>query len=729
MTPNIEQAWNTTNLPNEFDSIKNQPYFLSTYKKLQTWYGNFKDNEIKIIKEERTKSYNGYKKDINNGKAIIIANRIDKWIFEDRYPHFKEIDKTIIRQIPDAYKQRAYRDIAITIEKKFQNLSEDEVTIIKNEFLNAKKIWKLPNPDKIADEITENRLNNTAASNFGLELSELENIITNTIPVSNNTLNSNNIDEWLNKIWDIQIDNAHTNWPSEDILQWMEHIKLSHNFQDLENKLFNSEQNKYNWDEYWNWKYVKYFFRESAQFLESCDINEIDDNTFLIMQDELRLISLWVEHDSDRLKEKVLESIFVEDEWLAKFKIVLDNINDDLDSLHDDIDDEILQQLENDEFKEEINYLEENWISWEVLKKAKARQQIYANKLKNWEELSEEQMRLLKKLNIILWENWESIWRIIKLRKIRQIKKENESKKFHWKFNTPLFEQVEWNIKSINPDTIVQSNQSIHNYVFNKNNDSHINFDWRIDNAYRKILYNKLKEIHKNNAAFKESIKYLDEYWNINHKKVQDENIDEKSLQENVKTINEMINDLAEKEFREKEKIKKINEVCTRKSIITTCFRALSNYFDTTNNNGENFADSFEIWNINEDISFDEETGIIKMKWKIWWNNTIWLYYDTKKWELLFDNFIWYNSNVWYIIWTNNWEKEKINIKLPTMDEMERQADKVDKNLIYKTSINTKLYIKTLSTCINESLWLWCFQWFIGTEMDVNRQFVKEFRI
>jgi hypothetical protein len=56
-----------------------------------------------------------------------------------------------------------------------------------------------------------------------------------------------------------------------------------------------------------------------------------------------------------------------------------------------------------------------------------------------------------------------------------------------------------------------------------------------------------------------------------------------------------MINDLAEKEFREKEKIKKINEVCTRKSIITTCFRALSNYFDTTNNNGENFADSFEI--------------------------------------------------------------------------------------------------------------------------------------
>jgi hypothetical protein len=30
----------------------------------------------------------------------------------------------------------------------------------------------------------------------------------------------------------------------------MEQIKLSHNFQDLENKLFNSEQNKYNWDEY-----------------------------------------------------------------------------------------------------------------------------------------------------------------------------------------------------------------------------------------------------------------------------------------------------------------------------------------------------------------------------------------------------------------------------------------------------------------------------------------------
>jgi hypothetical protein len=51
---------------------------LSTYKKLQAWYDNFNDHEIKIIKEERTKSYNGYKKDINDKKSVIIANRIDK---------------------------------------------------------------------------------------------------------------------------------------------------------------------------------------------------------------------------------------------------------------------------------------------------------------------------------------------------------------------------------------------------------------------------------------------------------------------------------------------------------------------------------------------------------------------------------------------------------------------------------------------------------------------------
>ena len=733
MTSSIEQAWNITDLPKEFDDIKNQTYFQSTYKKLQTWYGtSFNDNEIKIIKWVRTNSYNEYKKDITNTRAIIIANRIDKWIFEYKHPHFIDIDKTIIRQIPNANRQRKFRDIAITIEEKFHELSVNEISIIKKEFQNAKNKWTLPNADKIATEIADNRLASeirSTISDFSWSLKKLQDTAKNNISKSKGTWEDTHSNEVDNQILDTQDSRRkhakkYQKWPSKILLKWMDNIKLSPHFQDIENKLF--EGNQYNWDEYWNWEYVKYFFRESAQFLESCSINEIDDNTFLIIQNELQLISLWIEHDSERLKQNVLKNIFAEDRWFTKLWKVLHNINYDLESLNDDIDEEMLKQMEDAELAEEISYLEKNWISGKLYKKARIAQKKYSNKLKNWEELSENEMLLLKKLNIILWEDWKCIGEIIKLHKIKEIQKNNETKKFDW-IKTPQIEQTTGNIKSINPDNIVQNNQNIHDYVFQKDNDIPSNFDWKIDEEYRKILYDKLIEIHKNDIAFVESIKYLDEYGHINHKKAKAENIDEESLQENFKTINKMINKLARKEFHDKEKIKKINEICTRKSIMTTCFRALSNYFDSTNNNWENFADSFEIWDINKDIDFNEETGIIKMKWKIWWNNIIWLYYDTKKWELSFDNFIWYNSNIWYVIWTNNWEKEKLNIKLPTMEEMEKQSNKVDKDLVYKLSINTTFYIKALSKCINESLRLWCFQWFIGTEMDVNKQFVKEF--
>lgn len=735
---NFESYNNNINIPKELDNLKNQSHFLDTYKKVKNWYGdNFDDNEIKIIKWVRTNSYNEYKKDINNTKSIIISNRIDKWIFEYRYSYFTNIDKNIIRQIPDANKQRAFRDIAITIEEKFHNLSADEIAVIQKEFQNAKNKWKLPNADKIATEIADNRWAseiNTVINASTWSLNELQDIANDIISKLNDTWDNNP----TNDVDGISLDTQNNNkkqtkkyqkWPSKDLLKWMDKITLSPCFQDIENKLF--KQNQYNWNEYWNEEYVRYFFKESAQHLAKYGVDEIDDNTFKIICDQLKLISSWVEHSSTKLKQRVLTEIFTQDKWFTILWNALEDINQDINSLIDNtsdkVDEQILKEIENADLEEEISYLEENSISGEWYKKARIVQIKYINKLKNWEELSEKEMLLFEKLNLILWEDWKLIWKVIKLRKIRQIQKNNEAKKFDWMIKAPQFEQVEWNIKSINPDNIVKNNQNIHDYVFKKDEDIPSNFYWKIDEEYRKILYQKLIKIHKNDIAFVESIRYIDDYGHINHKKAKAENIDEKSLQQNLKTINEMIDELAKKEFHDKEKIKKINEVCTRKSIMTTCFRALSNYFDSTNNNWENFADSFEIWDINEDIDFNEETGIIKMKWKIWWDNVIWLYYDTKKWELSFDNFIWYNSNIWYVIWTNNWEKEKLNIKLPTMEEMERQSNKVDKDLIYKLSINTPFYIKALSKCINESLWLWCFQWFIGTEMDVNKQFVKEF--
>jgi hypothetical protein len=48
---NIESYESTIDIPKELESLKDQPYFLNTFKKLKTWYGdNFNVNEIKIIK-------------------------------------------------------------------------------------------------------------------------------------------------------------------------------------------------------------------------------------------------------------------------------------------------------------------------------------------------------------------------------------------------------------------------------------------------------------------------------------------------------------------------------------------------------------------------------------------------------------------------------------------------------------------------------------------------------
>ena len=98
---------------------------------------------------------------------------------------------------------------------------------------------------------------------------------------------------------------------------------------------------------------------------------------------------------------------------------------------------------------------------------------------------------------------------------------------------------------------------------------------------------------------------------------------------------------------------------------MTCCLSAISRFFDKWNLNGENFAEQFEIWNINSDINFNEDTQILKMSWTIGWNkNHIWLYYNLKTWELSFDNFLAKDPQWnWYIIGKWNWITEKLNIK------------------------------------------------------------------
>jgi hypothetical protein len=75
-----------------------------------------------------------------------------------------------------------------------------------------------------------------------------------------------------------------------------------------------------------------------------------------------------------------------------------------------------------------------------------------------------------------------------------------------------------------------------------------------------------------------------------------------------------MINDLAIQESEEKCDKDTIKDINVRKSAMVCCFRAISSFFNTVNNNSENLANEFEIDDINENIAFDPESGVISME-------------------------------------------------------------------------------------------------------------------
>ena len=190
-----------------------------------------------------------------------------------------------------------------------------------------------------------------------------------------------------------------------------------------------------------------------------------------------------------------------------------------------------------------------------------------------------------------------------------------------------------------------------------------------------------------------------------------------------------MIEELAAQENLNKSNKDTIKQINIRRSTMISCFRAISKFFDTVNNNWENFASEFEISDVNKDINFDETTWELTMEWVIWPNkNHIKLYYDTTTWTLEFDNFLAYDSETSsYKIWQWNWEKEKINITLPTMDQMIQHANSINLNLIDRLAPNMQSYWDIVWTVITESVRINCFKWFMWSDMEVNKSFVKQF--
>lgn len=824
----IESNNKEMQLPQKLFELKDEKEFLDNYKDLtDRYWNNFNDFELQIIKETWKKWCAEFTWKLNKTSYRIIENRIDKWIFEYRYPQFTNIDKNIIRKIANADTQRKFREVAIKLTKKFSIITKQEIELIESKFLRAKNDKTTPNFDEISNEIIKirnllspnawrrkledeldaqqnvemeshvgqistelqklwesiNKINTTHSNNnkdneaFHVEEHEIlhksndpkkqvyeQNKNTDNKfvkePVFNN-FDKQNINKRIQKIdndqvWLLDVEDFQNNIPQK----FAEEVDLGKDinpfFANVWQEYINSDTYKSNWNEQKvKNEYIK-LAKNLSDIIKPEDLEHIDpewkDDIARILKNHLQLVNKWEKNSTSAVENSIYDiaenqgimGIFWKrlDKEANKLKNIDEYIN-----LNDSEDVEMyeLNQVNNDK-QEQEELLKRHWIDIDNYKKM---YKIYAElksikeKLDKWKQLNEKEEKFLAWIQEQTWEDPRDFLNTLKSifgndwKKILQSIKEYEMK-YGQQDRTKTFnkwhpewyhtEKIEWNINSINPDSIVQYNNEIHDYVFKSNKESlYDTDDEKISPEYQKALYQQLISQHSSDKTFLQSTEYLDEYWEIDYKKIKDEKIDEESIKKNYKVVKKMIDDLADKEFHNKKRIKRINSISTRKCIMSTCFRALSKYFDSSNNNGENFANEFEIKDINENIWFDKDTWIIKMTWTIWWNNHIWLYYDTKKWELSFDNFIWYNSNVWYIIWKNSGEVEKLNIKLPTMQEMEEQCKKVDKNLIYNMSLTTPQYIHNLSKWLKESLRIWCFQWFIWTSMDVNRQFVKQF--
>ena len=331
----------------------------------------------------------------------------------------------------------------------------------------------------------------------------------------------------------------------------------------------------------------------------------------------------------------------------------------------------------------------------------------------------------------------EDIFTNIKKRVLREISGDidiSRNHELHRKSINIHSEQITWSIDEIDPVAIVHNNDQIYEYVYwNPQHREHLGIkryeDLETEDKIR--LFAKLKEQKQEqwDFAFLESIKYLNPDWSINKELVGLSWIDENSIKKNQQKIIAMINDLAIQESEEKCDKDTIKDINIRKSTMICCFRAISSFFNTVNNNSENLADKFEINDINENIKFDPESGIISMEWVIWPNKShIKLYYDTKHWTLSFDNFLSYDNNDHeYKIWKWNWQKETLNIQLPTMDKMEEAANSVAVNLIDRLPLNKRQYNRMVWFTMSESIRFNCFQWFMWVNMEVNKQFVSEF--
>ena len=322
-----------------------------------------------------------------------------------------------------------------------------------------------------------------------------------------------------------------------------------------------------------------------------------------------------------------------------------------------------------------------------------------------------------------------------------------------------------WDIKSLDPLDIVMWNKSIMQYIFSDKPDVLENI-----NRPTKISIDSLKEWDKYQNLFKETInsddfvpykKYFNlETWEIeikcknrdgNDVTIDRNNIDQiqwetyyvdgdplilsdlESLKEIKEDIDTRILRLARREqyfnfiAERRENINgEIDNHSVKMSSIMCCIRAIKSFFDTTNNNWENFASEFQIEDTNKNIDLKTENWnlILSMTWTIN-GKTVKLYYNITNWTISFDEFIALDENREYNIW---WKNSKLSPKevltwLPTLWQMESLAKSIELPDVIKWWIRAK----TATLFMSESIWYGQFLKNWGVNHEVNKLIVSNF--
>lgn len=688
---NIETWNNRIDLPKEFDWISNEKLFLDVMEFVKEWYwNNFTDTEKNEIKNIRNGWCVEFKDKSDDFKKAVIGNRIDKYLFEYRNKDYIDIDMWIIRKMNNASTQREFRKIALELKKRLNvsEFSEEELSVIESKFLEAKNAGTIPDIEKIIKLLNDWTIKYWIPGNEVFDIAK-------EVPIKL---------PWNNESFDIvkevpvkpswNIENIIINWNilPNDMSEWVKK-KFEKMYNELNNK-FKSIIDPEDQD-------------AKQALLEAC-YQSINDWTNVVT----------CAYDKLATKNPTIL-------WKIFWVIDVSDINDQ--ELSRDNEDNL-----SDEDKKDTEYLSKilwNTYTPKQVKQFRIKYKKLAQKVKNKEQLTAKDNDDYIFLCALFWENWKW-WLLRRLRNLEEIRdlQVTQASEFKPRRRNSSIEYATWNIKDIKPMAIIENNDQIKNYVYWKKedrekispNDINLSRDDKIK------FFGKLKEQKKWDPIFSKNADYFNENLTIKEDLVNLGWINMESVIERQKEIERMVNELAVQENLEKQDKNKINEVNVRRSCMYCCFRAISKFFDTVNNNWENFASEFEIQDVNENIKFDGK--VIAMEWTIWVNrNHVKLYYNTETWELFFDNFLAYDPVNWYQIWKWNWAKKKLEVKLPTMNEMENNAKSINLKLIDNISMNMNQYNRMVWFAMSESIRLNSFRWFMWDNLEANKLLIQRF--